>query len=408
MEKKDFKLYGSLLLYALLPSIYLLIRMQIISINSVDINIMGQLEWFDLIDEILVTILTVPLYFLLKPDKSSDKNMSAFLISLGIYTFFTIIIMTRISTIADFMQASNAVPYLFMQALSMLSGFIGTFMIMIFTLNSNDKLVRQTLVRRLILQVLADWVLISMFKDVGAAYVEIVVNTLVGLFTICLAYKKGYLHFQKPDKKFLVDWSKIGAFSGIQIFLDNFIYAIMVCKMVNAVSESGNYWVANNFIWGWLLVPVSCLVEIVKKNDEKELKIKNCWKYLAGILLLWIVSMPFWKAFINGLMASNGNEIVRIVYPLIPFYVTYLVSAVIDGWFVSKGKTLYNAINSIVVNIGYYGVVYLLFKHGIFTMSMNFIIMMFGFGMVVHMIGSIIMYRLELKKTNISIAKGIC
>lgn len=78
MEKKDFKLYGSLLLYALLPSIYLLIRMQIISINSVDINIMGQLEWFDLIDEILVTALTVPLYFLLKPDKSSDKTCQHF------------------------------------------------------------------------------------------------------------------------------------------------------------------------------------------------------------------------------------------------------------------------------------------------------------------------------------------
>lgn len=403
MEKKDFKLYGSLLLYALLPSIYLLIRMQIISINSVDINIMGQLEWFDLIDEILITVLTVPLYFLLKPDKSSDKNMSVFLISLGIYTFFTIIIMTRISTIADFMQASNAVPYLFIQALSMLSGFVGTFMIMIFTLNSNDKLVRQTLVCRLTLQVLADWVLISMFKDVGAAYAEIVVNTFVGLFTICLAYKKGYLHFHKPDKKFLVDWSKIGMFSGVQIFLDNFIYAIMVCKIVNAVSESGNYWVANNFIWGWLLVPVSCLVEIVKKNDEKELKIKNCWKYLAGILLLWIVSMPFWKAFINGPMASNGKEIVRIVYPLIPFYVTYLISAVIDGWFISKGKTSYNAINSVIVNIGYYGIVYVLFKHRVFTMNMNFIVMMFGFGMVVHMIGSVIMYKLELKKTNISI-----
>lgn len=404
MEKKDFKLYGSLLLYALLPSIYLLIRMQIISINSADINIMGQLEWFDLIDEILVTILTVPLYFLLKPDKSSDKNMSAFLISFGIYTFFTIVIMTRISTIADFMQASNAVPYLFMQALSMLSGFIGTFMIMIFTLNSNDKLVRQTLVCRLALQVLADWFLISMFKDVGAAYAEIVVNTFVGLFTVCLAYKKGYLHFHKPDKKFLVDWSKIGVFSGVQIFLDNFIYAIMVCKMVNAVSESGNYWVANNFIWGWLLIPVSCLVEVVKKNDEKALKVKNCWKYLAGILLLWIVSMPFWKVFINGPMASNGNEIVRIVYPLIPFYVTYLVSAVIDGWFVSKGKTLYNAINSVIVNIGYYGIVYLLFKHGVFATNMNFIVMMFGFGMVVHMIGSVIMYRLELKKNNLNIA----
>lgn len=398
MTKKDFKLYCSLMLYALLPAIYLLIRMQIISINSVNINIMGQLEWFDLIDEILVTALTIPLYFLLKPDKNADKNMVAFLISLGIYGFFTFFIMARISTITEFMQASNAVPYLFMQALSMLSGFVGTFMVMIYTLNSDDKLVRQTLVCKLILQVFADYFFISAFKDVGAAYAEIVVNVFVGLIAVGLAYKKGYLKFQKPDKQFLVDWSKIGAFSGIQIFLDNFIYAIMICKMVNAVSESGNYWIANNFIWGWLLVPVSCLVEVIKKNEEKKLGYKNCWKYLVGILVLWIVTIPGWKMFIEGPMASNGDEILKIVYPLVPFYVTYLISAVIDGWFISKGKTIYNAINSFVVNIGYYGIMYTLFKQGIFKTDMNFIIMMFGFGMVVHMIASIVMYLFEKEK----------
>lgn len=65
MTKKDFKLYGSLILYALLPSVYLLIRMQIVAVSGVDINIMGQIEWFDLIDEVLVTALTVPLYFLI-------------------------------------------------------------------------------------------------------------------------------------------------------------------------------------------------------------------------------------------------------------------------------------------------------------------------------------------------------
>lgn len=398
MTKKDFKLYGSLMLYALLPAIYLLIRMQIISINSVNINIMGQLEWFDLIDEILVTALTVPLYFLLKPDKNAGKNMAAFLISLGIYGAFTVIIMARISTIAEFMQASNAVPYLFMQALSMLSGFVGTFMVMIYTLNSDDKLVRQTLVCKLILQVFADYFFISAFKDVGAAYAEIVVNVFVGLIVVGLAYKKGYLKFQKTDKQFLVDWSKIGAFSGIQIFLDNFIYAIMICKMVNAVSESGNYWIANNFIWGWLLVPVSCLVEIIKKNKEKKLGYKNCWKYLVGILALWVVTIPGWKMFIEGPMASNSDEILKIVYPLVPFYVTYLISAVIDGWFISKGKTIYNAINSFIVNIGYYGIMYALFKQGIFKTDMNFIIMMFGFGMAVHMIVSVVMYLFEKEK----------
>ena len=101
IEKKDYKLFLSLVLWALVPSVYLLIRMNIISINSVDINILGQMEWFDLIDEIITTTLTVPLYFLLKPEKSSKyRNGLAFLISFGIYFLFTIIISTRVGTIA--------------------------------------------------------------------------------------------------------------------------------------------------------------------------------------------------------------------------------------------------------------------------------------------------------------------
>ena len=398
MTKKDFKLYGSLILYALLPSVYLLIRMQIVAVSGVDINIMGQIEWFDLIDEVLVTALTVPLYFLLKPDKEKtapDKNCAAFLASFAVYTAFTIVVMMKIGSIAKFMNAENAVQYLFMQALSMLAGFVGTFMVMIFTLNDDDKLVRRLLVSRLCLQVVADWIFISSFKDVGAAYAEIAVNAVIGLIAVLSAYGKGYLKFAMPGKDFLKDWCKIGAFAGIQIFLDNFIYAVMVCKMVNAVSESGNYWVANNFIWGWLLVPVTCLVEVIKKNDKIRLTMKNCWRYLIMIFAVWLITMPRWKSFISGPMASDGNVIMKIVLPLVPFYITYMISAVIDGWFVSHGRTIYNAINSLIVNVGYYGIIYLAFKHGMFAENMMFIIGMFGCGMLVHMAASILMYKLE-------------
>lgn len=403
MTKKDFKLYGSLILYALLPSVYLLIRMQIVAVSGVDINIMGQIEWFDMIDEVLVTALTVPLYFLLKPDKEKtapDKNCAAFLASFAVYTAFTIVVMMKIGSIAKFMNAENAVQYLFMQALSMLAGFVGTFMVMIFTLNNDDKLVRRLLVSRLCLQVVADWIFISSFKDVGAAYAEIAVNAVIGLIAVLSAYSKGYLKFAMPGKTFLKDWCKIGAFAGIQIFLDNFIYAVMVCKMVNAVSESGNYWVANNFIWGWLLVPVTCLVEVIKKNDKIRLTMKNCWRYLIMIFAVWLITMPRWKSFISGPMASDGNVIMKIVLPLVPFYITYMISAVIDGWFVSHGRTIYNAINSLIVNVGYYGIIYLAFKRGMFAENMMFIIGMFGCGMLVHMAASILMYRLEIIRTQ--------
>ena len=84
-----------------------------------------------------------------------------------------------------------------------------------------------------------------------------------------------------------------------------------------------------------------------------------------------------------------------------PFYLTYIVSAFIDAWFISKGKTIYNMFISVIVNVIYYGIIYILFKNGIFTMNMNFIIYMFGGGMVVHMMLSIIIYLIEIKRVSL-------
>ena len=54
-KKKDIKNFFALCLWMLIPSVYLLIRMNIVSVHNVDINILGQMEWFDLIDEIITT-----------------------------------------------------------------------------------------------------------------------------------------------------------------------------------------------------------------------------------------------------------------------------------------------------------------------------------------------------------------
>ena len=52
IRKEDTKMFISLVLWMLIPSIYFAIRMYTVTINSVDIDILGQMEWYDLIDEI--------------------------------------------------------------------------------------------------------------------------------------------------------------------------------------------------------------------------------------------------------------------------------------------------------------------------------------------------------------------
>ena len=113
-KKNDIKIFLSLILWMLIPSVYLLIRTNIVSVNHIDINILGQMEWFDLIDEIIRTAFITPLYYLLK-DKNSKKNGFSFILSFGVYFLFTVIISLYIGNISAFMYAEYAKEYLFLQ-----------------------------------------------------------------------------------------------------------------------------------------------------------------------------------------------------------------------------------------------------------------------------------------------------
>lgn len=396
-RKNDVKIFCALCLWMLMPSVYLLIRMNIVSVNNLDINILGQMEWFDLIDEIITTAFITPLYYLLK-SRDSKKNGFSLILSFGVYFLFTVIISLYIGNISAFMNAEYAKEYLLMQSISMLIAFIGVFVNLLFIIYERYNFIVWFTVIKLLLLSLFDYMLIPVFKDLGASYSEIIVNTVIAVLSVIVVFKKKYVSFAVCGKDFLWSWTKIGSFSGLQIFLDNFIYAMIVCRMVNAVSESGNYWIANNFIWGWLLVPITCLVQVIQKNSLKSVTFHNVWKYVCGIIFVWGITIPLWKPFIHSIMGiNNDKDIIKILYILVPYYVCYIVAAMIDAWFVSKGKTVYLFINSVVVNIVYYGIMYFLFKIGTFHLDIYFIIHLFGLGMVVHMLISILLYINETR-----------
>ena len=320
-KKNDLKILLALCLWTLIQSVYLLIRMNIVSVNNVDINILGQMEWFDLIDEIITTAFITPLYYLLK-NQDPKKNGFSFLLSFGVYFGFTVIISLYIGNISAFMNAEYAKEYLLMQSVSMLIAFIGVFVNLLFIIYDQYRFIVLLTVIKLFLMSLFDYLLIPVYKDLGASYSEIIVNTFIAILSIILILKKKYISFAVCDKDFLCLWAKIGAFSGLQIFIDNFIYALIVCRMVNAVSESGNYWIANNFIWGWLLVPITCMVQIVQKNTLENLTFRNVWKYVCMIVSVWAVTVPFWRFFIHSIMGiNNDKDILKILYILVPYYV---------------------------------------------------------------------------------------
>ena len=104
----------------------------------------------------------------------------------------------------------------------------------------------------------------------------------------------------------------------MESFVRNLAFIIMIIRMVNIISEQGSYWVANNFIWGWLLLPALALSDLMKKEvaEDKENIRNNTLGYfiLSTIfVVLWLVSIPLWKPFLQYIMNVTGYETVFFI-----------------------------------------------------------------------------------------------
>ncbi len=420
-ELKSFhwRLWLSLCALALIPAVYQTVKTFLISSGGQDgtFDIIGQMEWFDLINETLQAFLIVPLYSVLNRifknhrEEFAGATFKTGLCASVLYTLFSVGVLIYGSTLIGAMSPGEidiavTSTYLRLETLAFIMGIIVSFANVVFVVIGKDKNVYIFLAVRTALSLVADILLIPNLGVYGVAVSNIISNTLLSAMCIMLLYKQGYIRFKcfkKSDGAMLREWCKTGVFSGLQQFIDNFIYAVMVCKMVNMVAEQGNYWIANNFIWGWLLIPITALAEVIRsdcKDGYKELRKFNYYFIAAASAMLWVVTIPTWTPFFRYAQGlENAGEIFGIVIKLIPFYIAYAGCAIIDNIFVGLGKTGYNAVNSLIINLGYYGVFYILYRTHAITFTMNTIILMFGFGMVVHLAVSLIEEKVFFRRT---------
>ena len=417
----DWKMYLALCLLALVPAIYQTVITKLITVNTNPgaLDIIGQMEWFDLIDETICAFLIVPMYSVLsKAHKREDFNKVVFklgiivvvlyaLFSLG--TFFYGIHIVRYMNPNE-IDINAAYRYLSLETVAFMIGIIFSYACVVFLVIDKSRYMFAFLVAKILLALLADLGLIPTMGVDGIAVSNIVANTIMGALSITMLILTNQLRpgkYSKEDIPHFKDWGRIGLFAGGQQFLDNIIYALMIARMVNAVSESGNYWVSNNFIWGWLLIPITCLVEIIRKdagNDGYNLKQINYYSIVSFAILSWFILIPSYQWFFKSVEGlSNPERIFEIVLKNLGFYVAYAFSQIPDAIFVGMGKTKYNAINSLICNIGYYGIWFILYITKTVTMSMDMIIIMFGVGNVVHwgvsLVEEKIFLRRELKLT---------
>ena len=281
-----------------------------------------------------------------------------------------------------------------------------------------DRLIYVLLSAQMILSILSDTFLISSLPFSlqigvnGVAVTNIIVNAGMIVLAVYLLNRQNIRVFSRKKLSFgwMKEWFAVGKYSGLESLLRNLAFMIMVVRMVNVVAEQGNYWIANNFIWQWLLLPGLALADVVKKEiGENPENIRNkTFGYIcmaALFCIVWLASIPLWKPFIRTILnAAEYEKVYKIALIQTGFYLTYLFnSCIFDSTFYGLGKTKYMLLQSVCIDGIYYGIMFILYITGIFVPTLTGIALMFGIGMALDFIPTMILYRRVLKKGHIRI-----
>ncbi len=429
LKNINWRFFTALLIMGLCPTVYTTVRTFFLGQLPGDwaYSIAGQLSWVSLIYEVVNEAIILPLFFFMGKVASDKKEFTnrlktGLLISFGIYSLLAAIIMIFARQMLVYMAADTDIiavsaTYIRIESIANVFTILFSFGSVALISLGKDKFVYILTAVKLVLCIISDTFLVSSLPFSlnlgvnGIGYSNIIVNILLFAVVIFILSKQGYCIFNKEKMSFFwaKDFAKIGGLSGLESFVRNAAYMLMISRMVNMVGEQGTYWVANNFIWGWLLLPVIQLGELIKQEtsrDEKAIE-KNTLGYFtvtAVVCALWVVLIPTYKPFMQYILGFNDTDkLFSLVMILLGFYVLYAFQNVFDCTFYGRGKTQYMLFESVVTNSLYYGVFFVLYLKGIWTPTLNGIALMFGCGTAFDSLVSWIAYVWFLKRNGLKI-----
>lgn len=429
LKNLNWKLFISLLVMGLCPSIYTTLRVFFLGQLPGDwvFSIAGQLSWVNLLYEILDEAIILPLYFFMgkainNKNDYTNRIKTGLIISFSVYAVCSIFIIGFTNPLLSIMATSKdiiseSVVYIRIESIANIFILLSNFILICLITLGKSRYVYILTAAKLILSIVFDTFLVSTLNISanlgvnGIGYSNIIVNIILFAVSVVLLSKEGYKIFNNEKLSFTwaKEFIKIGSISGLESLVRNIAYMLMISRMVNMVNEQGTYWVANSFIWGWLLLPINQLGELIKQEvstDEKAIK-NNTLGYFAVtaiVCLVWFITIPGWKGFMaNVLQFSDVDKLYNLVMVLLGFYVLYALQNVFDCEFYGLGKTNYMLFESIVTNSIYYGIAFALYLAGKWTPTLMSIALLFGVGNAFDSIvsGGAFAYLLKKKKINI-------
>lgn len=419
----SFRIFGTLLLMGALPTVYQSVRIYFLGALPADwgYNIASQLSWVSLFFEVIQEAFMLPLFYLLGQvlhDRIEFANriQTGLALTIAIYSILAALLAINAPYLIHFMAQkpeliSATVTYIRLETVGILLAAPLKFCSLAFLSLKNNRALLSVLLLQMTLSIALDTILVSdtliSFKlgVNGIAWTNIIVNTLLLIASLVFLRRErliSRLGSFKWDFSWVKNWIKIGGYSGMESLVRNLAFMLMIVRMMNLISEQDTYWLANNFIWGWLLLPTLALGELIKRNSAETpadtLRLLPSYVFISlGVILIWLATSPFWRPFLQNILAiENPDKVLYLVRLSLIFYMMFTFNNVIDSIFYGLGRTDLMLLQSLLINVLFYGFAYLLYYLGIFQPTLISITLLFGCGIIFDTIITLVLfYRLR-------------
>ena len=408
----NFKLWLSLLAMLLIPSVYTTLRVFFLNAapDTSNVSIAAQSVWLGLIYEVLAESLIVPLYFIFgQVSRQLDALRQRITVALGVsalaYVVVTAVVWVFTESLMAAMQQTPAeraiaAGFIRLEALALMVGVLNDVCLVVLTTLAMHRWIFALVLLRTVLMVLLDASLVSQLPWSlqmgvwGVALTNLCTGLILCAVSLAVLRRLDLLHWQgwSLRTQWLKDWLRIAGFSGVEVALRNLVYAYVVLRLINQTGNASLYWNANQIIWGWLLLPVLALGQVVRQDAATSHgALQGRWRVYASVMVVCVVAWwgltPLWDGVIHHLLGVvNAAPVREVLQQLLPFYAVFAVLYLLQSFLYGLGRTDLILQQSATVNVLYYGAVVAYLAWAGSTPTVSDVVWIFGGGMCIGLV----------------------
>ena len=411
LKNFNYGLFLALFIRLVIPTIYQTFRVSILGSlpNASQINIASQMSWVNVLLEIIEESILLPLYFCLGNSlndikETKNKVKTGILVATLVYFAFSATTSALAWPLIKIMGQNETlhevtVDYIRIELISIVFGSLSKILMVVFVMLEWNGMLYLILIIQMVTSSGFDYALAigADLEVMGIAYSSVCSSLIVFVFCFAITWSKLKFNFKNDLKKnydfaWLKTWTKVGFFSGLDSFIRNAVYLVVVLRAMNLLNEQGSYWVANTFIWSWLLLPIIPLSDLIKQDVASSLhgsnqkpfwiKILPYVTFVVITLIIWSATYPGWFWFVtNVLKADEPDLVLDLICHLAPFYACFTFGTVLNGIFYGLGRTDLLALKAFLGNC-LIVTLFLLFSNGIlFETNVFSVATIFGIGL---------------------------